>query len=73
MMVANILPVAAASANDSRQTYLKIGVGGAVVVGAVVLIRSLVVNNKAAKLERSGGCLALPKAGGIGRAVLSGS
>ena len=54
MMVANILPVAAASANDSRQTYLKIGVGGAVVVGAVVLIRSLVVNNKAAKLERSG-------------------
>lgn len=59
LMVANILPVAAASkANDSSQTYLKIGVGAAVVVGAVILIRSIVVNTKAARLERAGNAYA---------------
>ena len=59
MLVTNILPAAAAgAASDSRQTYLKIGIGGAVVVGAVVLIRTLVVNNKAAGLERAGDAFA---------------
>ena len=59
LLVFNTLPATARStSSDSGKTVIKVGVATAVVVGAVCLIRSAVINGKAEKLYRQGENLA---------------
>jgi tetratricopeptide (TPR) repeat protein len=49
------IPVAAGSgADDSSKTYIKIGIGVTLVIGAVAAIRAVVKNNKAGRLYHQG-------------------
>ncbi|NLM37336.1 MAG: tetratricopeptide repeat protein [Firmicutes bacterium] len=55
MLVFNALPATAASGqSDSGEMVIKVGVAAAVVVGAVCLIRTAIINGKAGKLYREG-------------------
>ncbi|HBG15228.1 MAG TPA: hypothetical protein DDW93_00480 [Firmicutes bacterium] len=55
LMILHILPVTASSErDDASKTYLKVGVTAALVVGAVVAIRSTVVNSKAGRHYQQG-------------------
>ena len=59
LLVFNTLPVTAkGTQSDSGKMAIKVGVGAAVVVGAVCLIRSAVINGKAEKLYRQAESLA---------------